>query len=304
MLDKNLTYVVCNLCGSQDYKILFRSTLRDDDFKNSFTQYVISERGPTYGQIVQCKRCNLVYANPRDNVDDIINNYTMVKDEKYFSEWRAREAVFLRGLRLIEKYTAGEGRLLDLGCFTGIFLNLIRRNNWSTLGIEPSKWAVDYGRNKLNLRILQGRFEDFGFDDEFFDVVTMWDVIEHFPDPKSTLSLLNKKLKKGGILYLTTLNFDSIFRKLFGRKYWFFERMHIYYFTPRTIRRMLEECNYKVIKIGLNFRTMSLEYFIFRLKDVSKFLTKIITPISSSCLLKKRNITAYAGEMTIIAKKR
>ena len=304
MLDNNLTYVPCNLCGSKDYKVLFKSTLRDDNLKNSYTQYVISERSPRYGQIVQCKRCALVYANPRDNASDIIHNYTMVKDENYFSEWSAREAVFLRGLRLIEKYAVREGRLLDLGCFTGVFLNLVRKNNWSALGIEPSKWAVDYGRNRLNLKILQGTFEDFEFDDEYFDVVTMWDVIEHISDPKLTLSLLNKKLKKGGILYLTTFNFDSIFRKLFGSKYWFFEQMHIYYFTPRTIRRMLEECNYKVIKIGLNLRTMSPEYLIFRLREVSKFLAKIIAPISSSRLLKKRNITAYAGEMTIIAQKR
>lgn len=304
VLDKNLAYVACNLCGSRHYKILLRSTLKEDDFKNSHIQYTISERGHAYCQIVQCERCNLVYANPRDNDRDIINNYTMVEDEKYLGEWKAREAVFSRKLRLIEKYAAKKGRLLDLGCFAGIFLNLVRRKNWSILGIEPSKWAANYGRNELNLEILQGTLEDFIFNDETFDVVTMWDVIEHLPDPKSTLSLLNKKLKKGGMLYLTTPNFDSIYRKLFGKRYWFIERMHIYYFTPGTIRRMLEESNYEVIEIGLNFKTMSMGYFIFRLKEVSKFLTKIIIILSLLFLLGKRDITVYAGEMTIIAKKR
>lgn len=302
-LDKYLEHVVCNLCGSNDYKVIFRSTLTEDDFQHSHAQYSISERGQTCGQIVQCQRCNLVYVNPREKAQEIINNYTLVKDEKYVTEEKGRRATFLQGLNLIEKYSRGKGKLLDIGCFTGFFLDLARQSGWSVLGIESSKWAVDYGRNELSLGVLQGTLEDFDFEDEVFDVVTMWDVIEHLPDPKSTLLSLNKKLKRGGILFLNTVNYDSIFGKLLRRKFWFIERMHIYYFSSQTIRRMLKECNYEVIKIGLHFKTLSLGYLILRFREVNNYLANIIDFLSTLFLLKKWNVTVYVGQMTIIAKK-
>lgn len=302
-LNKYFEHVACNLCGYDAYKVLFISTLTDDDFKHSYGQYSISQKSPRCGQIVQCERCGLVYVNPREKHQDIIHSYTMVKDEKYLDEERTRSATFLRGLRLIEKYCSQKGSLLEVGCFAGLFLDLARRRGWSVLGIEPSQWAVEYARKKLNLNVLQGAFEDFKFDDDSFDAVTMWDVLEHLPDPKSTLSTLQKKLKKQGILFLNTFNYDSIFRKIFGRKYWFIERMHIYYFSPTTITKMLEACNYRILKIFPHFKTLSLGYYITRLRDVSGFLATIIDPLSSLFFLKKCNITVYVGQMTIIARK-
>lgn len=303
-LDKYSEHVSCNLCGCGEYKILFTSTLTDDDFRYGYEQqYSISQKSPRCGQIVQCKRCMLVYVNPREKPRDIIHSYTMVKDERYLTEQTARRATFLRGLRLIEKYCPQKGRLLDVGCFVGLFLDLARTDGWSVLGIEPSQWAADYAKKRLNLNVLQGAFEDFELDDESFDTVTMWDVIEHLNDPKSILSTLHKKLKDQGILFLNTFNYDSIFRKTLGRKYWFIERMHIYYFSPTTIKKMFEACNYEVLKIIPHFKTLSLGYYITRLKEVNRFLATVAGYIGSFYLFGKRNITMYAGQMTIIARK-
>ena len=303
-LKKYFEYVVCNLCGSNVYKILFTSTISEDDLKHSYAQYSISQKSPGYGQIVQCKRCGLVYVNPREKYRDIIRNYSMVQDEKYLTEESARSATFRRELDLIEKFCPHKGSLLDVGCFTGLFLELARRRGWSVSGIEPSHWAVAYAREKLNLNLMQGVFEDFKFDDRSFDAITLWDVIEHITDPKSTLLALHKKLKDQGILLLNTFNYDSIFRRIFGKKYWFIERMHIYYFNPGTIKKMLEACNYKVLKVIPHFKTLSLGYYITRLRDVNRPLAAIIEPVSSLFALGKRNITMHVGQMTIIASKR
>jgi len=304
IFDENLEHVVCNLCGCAEFKVLFKSTLSEDDFKNSLSQYSISKSRYTCGQVVQCQRCNLVYVNPRDNLDYILENYAAVKDDKYLEELRGRKASFLRGLRLIERFNSRKGRLLDVGCFTGLFLDLVRENGWTALGVEPSQWAVEYARDKLKLNVLQGKLEDIKCDDESFDAVAMWDVVEHLSDPKSTLTLVNKKLKNGGILFLNTPNYDSIFCKIFRRKFWFIERMHLYYFTPSTVRKMLEECNYKVLKTGLHFKTLSLEYFILRLREINITLANIFDVLSSLLFLKKLNLTVYVGQMTVIAKKR
>jgi 2-polyprenyl-3-methyl-5-hydroxy-6-metoxy-1,4-benzoquinol methylase len=295
-----LENVSCNLCGGNAYKILFTSTLTDDDFKRGYAQYSVSEKSPGCGQIVQCEQCGLVYVNPREKLRDIIHSYSMVKDEGYLKEREARSATFLRGLHFLEKYCPQKGRLLDIGCFTGLFLDLARSHGWSVMGIEPSQWAARYARENM----LEGAIEDFKLEDDSFDVVTMWDVAEHLCDPKSALSMLNRTLKKRGILLLNTFNYDSIFRKIFGRRYWFIERMHIYYFTPRTIVKMLEACNYEVLKIIPHFKTLSLGYYITRLRDVSRISAVMINPLSSLFLLNDRNITAYAGQVTIIARKK
>jgi 2-polyprenyl-3-methyl-5-hydroxy-6-metoxy-1,4-benzoquinol methylase len=300
----NLENVLCNLCGSDAYKILFTSTLTDDDFKCGNAQYSISEKSPGCGQIVQCNQCGLVYVNPREKFQDIIYSYGMVKDEGYLKERKARDATFLRGLRFLEKYCPQKGSLLDIGCFTGLFLNLARNHGWSVLGIEPSQWAARYAKEKLDLNVLEGAIEDSQFSDDSFDAVSMWDVIEHLPDPKSTLATLHAKLKTKGVLFLNTFNYDSIFRKLFGRKYWFIERMHIYYFTSRTITKILETCNYEVLRIIPHFKTLSLGYYIRRLKDVSERTAAVINPLSSLFMLNDCDITVYVGQMTIIARKK
>jgi len=300
----NLENVLCNLCGSDTYKILFTSTLTDDDFKCGYAQYSISEKSPGCGQIVQCNQCGLVYVSPREKLQDIIYSYGMVKDEGYLKERKARGATFLRGLRFLEKYCPQKGSLLDIGCFAGLFLNLSRSHGWSGMGIEPSQWAARYAKEKLGLNVREGGVEDTQLEDDSFDAVTMWDVVEHLCDPKSTLSKLNKALKSRGILLLNTINYDSVLRKIFRRKYWFIERMHIYYFTPRTITKMLEACNYEVLKIIPHFKTLSLGYYIQRLSDVSKASAAIMNPLSSLFLLNDLNITAYAGQVTIIARKK
>jgi len=299
-----LEHVVCNICGSQDYEVLFRSTLNEDDFRQSLAQYSISQKSPGCGQIVRCKHCGLAYVNPREKHCDMIDNYAMVKDEEYLKESKSRDITFLRGLRFLERYCPQKGNLLDVGCFVGLFLRLARDHGWSVQGIEPSRWAVQYAKEELNLNVSQGALEDIRLEDGYFNAATMWDVIEHLPDPQSTLSLLHRKLKKDGVLLLNTFNYDSIFRKMCGRKYWFIERMHIYYFSPQTLAKMLMACNYEVLKIIPHFKTLSLGYYVARLKDVSGVLTSLMKPVSSLFGLSKRNITAYAGQMTVIARKK
>jgi 2-polyprenyl-3-methyl-5-hydroxy-6-metoxy-1,4-benzoquinol methylase len=132
----------------------------------------------------------------------------------------------------------------------------------------------------------------------------MWDVVEHLPDPKRTLLTLSKKLKNRGILFLNTVNYASIFRKIFGKKYWFIERMHIYYFTPQTMRKMLEACGYEVLRIIPHFKALSLGYFIERIREISIVPAAIISPLSSFMHAGKHIISVYAGQMTVIARKK
>ncbi|MFC1514745.1 class I SAM-dependent methyltransferase [Candidatus Omnitrophota bacterium] len=302
--NRYLDSVRCNLCGSAEYRVIYESTLTEDDLKGGAGQYSISTKACAYGQIVRCSECGLVYMNPREKPGDMLGKYTAVKDEDYLTEKEMRQDAFARELKRIEKYASHKGRLLEVGCFVGLFLELARSNGWSVSGVEPSAWAVQYAREKLGISVAQAPVEEYRFDDTAFDVVTMWDVVEHLADPKKALASVCKSLKKQGILFLNTPDFNSIIRRIFGRKCWFVLRTHIYYFTPRTIKRMLEECGFEVVVIGRHFKTLSLSYFALRFREVNVFAAGVLGAISRAPLLKNVKITVYAGQMSIIARKK
>src|SRR3989338_7241031 len=303
-LPSNLEFVICNLCGNDTYRVLFPSTLTEEDIKYGHAHYLISQKSPVCGRIVQCRQCGLVYVNPRERASDILLNYAMVQDTAYLLEQEARSATFHRGLRLLERYCPRKGNLLDVGCFVGLFLDIARGQGWSVSGIEPSRWAVEYAREKLNIEVLWGSLVDSKLGPDIFDAITMWDVVEHLSDPKAALLALHGKLRENGVLLLNTVNYNSVFRRIFGRKYWFIERMHIYYFTPETLKKMLEACNYRVVKILPHFKTLSLEYLSARLSDSRRLLSSAMKAIGSLFFLEQRHVTVYTGQMTVIAKKK
>jgi len=101
-----------------------------------------------------------------------------------------------------------KGRLLDAGCGPGFVVkNISAFEGWEVYGCEISPAAVNYAKEKLGLEnVVSGNISDAGFEEESFDIITMWDVIEHIPDPGPFLSGLNRLLKKNGILFVHTPN--------------------------------------------------------------------------------------------------
>ena len=88
-------------------------------------------------------------------------------------------------------------RLLDVGAHVGVFVDVARRRGWDAWGLEPSRWAVQEGR-KQGVNLIQGTLHDAELDSESFDVVTMWDVVEHLADPLDDIREAARILKPGG----------------------------------------------------------------------------------------------------------
>lgn len=169
----------------------------------------------------------------------------------------------------------GKGRLLEVGCGDGRFLKRAQEAGWQVAGIELSKTAATVARSKYGLNVLNGPIEqvyrELGF--EPFDIIMMWGVIEHLQNPAENLKVLRSLLKKGGSLVIYTPNADSIFHRLARLIYsasagiikFPMERliiaMHIMYFTPQTLERLITKCNFSVSKIEMS--DINLE-FIFR----------------------------------------
>jgi 2-polyprenyl-3-methyl-5-hydroxy-6-metoxy-1,4-benzoquinol methylase len=261
-----MEYVTCNLCGADDAVVRFASTLRPERSPDHQNVYLCTCDG--YGvhpPIVQCRRCGLVYANPRQDPSVIIETYEAVKDPLYIEEREGRVLTFERHLRPLERLTGPPNgrRLLDVGAYTGVFVEIAARRGWEAWGVEPSRWAVGEAR-KRGLQVVQGTAETADLPREYFDVVTLWDVVEHLTDPLGELRCIRRLLKPGGLLVVHTIDIGSLFARLMGRRWPWLMEMHLYYFDRRTLRMMLEKAGFVAQSIRAQGRYLRLGYLMSR----------------------------------------
>jgi len=179
----------------------------------------------------------------------------------YNNDKEAMRGVFEEYLNRIAKISKPKGeKLLDIGAATGFFLKIARSRGYEVSGIEISDYAASMGR-KDGLNITTGTIQTVPLENNKFDVVTMWDVIEHLHNPKGDLSKINSRLKKGGILAINTPDCGSLYARLLGSKWHLLvPPEHIYYFNKNSLKLILEKTGFEVIgfsKIGKKF---TLEY--------------------------------------------
>ena len=292
--------IICNLCSKDNYDILYKPKFKKIDKKHFDATSLDSHK--YHGQIVKCKNCNLVYVNPREDLKIILDTYSDVKSLDYLKEKKQKYKDAKRILKIIERYQK-PGKILDLGCFVGFFLKQAERNGWDVYGIEPSKWAVSIA-NKLGLKnVKQGTLDSVKLEDNFLDAVVMIEVIEHLDEPMDVLNKINKKLKLGGTLTIVTPKFDSIYSKLLKNNWWFIENVHLYYFTEKTISKILKKAGFKIIKIKRYYKTFLLSYIFDKLSYFNKSIFSAVKRIIKKSPLKNTSLLVYSGEMLIIARK-
>jgi SAM-dependent methyltransferase len=145
------------------------------------------------------------------------------------------------------------GRLLDVGCGAGYFLDAARAAGWDVRGVELSPAAARVGREQLRLDIFQGTLAEAGFPDGWFDVVTLFEVVEHLRDPGAVLAEAQRIPKPGGLLAVQVPNDLAAFRSSLSRpdnRWWVIPPLHLFYFTDRALRRWLEALSMDVLSLA------------------------------------------------------
>ncbi len=161
----------------------------------------------------------------------------------------------------VERYRSG-GRLLDIGCGTGLFLAVARRRGWKVTGIDECSEATDYAREHFGLEVRQGEFSEMS-EGESFDAITMWDIIEHARDPVGLLAVARERLCPGGVIGISTPNQRSILDVVAGALYhltaqrvtWplekFYIEQHFLYFTPKSLESALARAGLEQLCLDL-----------------------------------------------------
>jgi len=272
--------IACNLCGSRDAKLLYPSTLTNltpnaADFRCTSAAYGV------HPPIVRCNVCRLVYANPRWDSNVVRDSYSVVEDPTYVEEREGRVLTFSRNLQPFEKLVAPNSntrRLLDVGCHIGVMVELAQARHWEAWGIEPSTWAAEQARAR-GLHVITGTLASAEIPADYFDVVTMWDVIEHLTDPAAELRNVHRVLKPGGIFAIHTIDIESWFARLMGKRWPWLMEMHLYYFSPRTLGKMLVQTGYQVIHSSAQGRFLRLGYFATRLEPYNKLVYRVLSAV-------------------------
>lgn len=264
-----LQTVPCPLCGAEDDRTLYEQAVSGFDARLTTDVY------GGFGRIVRCRRCAMIYRNPREPAEEIETAYRSSEDPDAPSEGECRSINALLSLRVIRDHIS-QGRLLEVGSSLGYFLNAAQPR-FEVVGVEPSRWAARMARERFHVQVLEEDVRPDLFGKETFDVVVAIDVLEHLADPLPVLTCLATFLRPGGILYVVTPNIASFSARLLGRWWWGFRPAHLTYFSPDTLGRMLTGAGFEVRQSRSYGRVFSYGYWMSRLKNYPRFLVGILS---------------------------
>ncbi len=257
-------------------------------------------------QIVACDHCGHVYANPRWSEAEVVAAYTAVEDETYVTERSGRELTFDKHLAALEQHVGpANGRsLLDVGAYIGVFVEVAQAAGWQACGVEPSAWAAAEAQ-KHGLDVIQGTQDAAALQDRQFDVITMWDVIEHVAEPVAEIEKSYQLLKPGGWLVIHTMDVHSPMARLMGSRWPWLMDMHLHYFSQQSMAYVLQKVGFEVVWSGAQGRYLRLGYLASRLSGLHGSLGRLAEWGVDRLNLSETAVPVNFGDLfTVYARKR
>lgn len=267
----------------------------------------------------QCEECGLIFL---DRVASIIDSYLDPLEYHHENHQNTTSCDIVFGLEKRKNFVyrfKKSGKLLDIGCGTGRFifyLTKTAKKDWKAIGVEPDITSTNFGKEKYGVEIINDKFEDIHLDEKF-DVITLWDVIEHVENPELLLKKAYSLLNEQGIMIIRTPNYESLDAKLFAECWAGFDApRHNFVFGKSLLVNLLKNHDFNIVytttKIGgyQNF-LKSLSFYISK-KVNSPILKKMILRMINSIFIKSVGYIVYnlffsgqmGGEITICAQKR
>lgn len=272
---KKYNYYKCLRCGLfSTYPLPDRQTIKKH-YKNRFQK----------GNYDLLRKYSKQYKRIYQNFTDEIEKTLLLKNKNQ-----------LRGLKV-----------LDIGCFIGEFLELMKEKGAQVYGFELQKEAVKIANEKLHGRAYRIDVMNDKFPEQKFDIVTMIGLIEHVTNPIKLIKKCKKILKKDGLIFIQTPNTDSLFAKFMG-KYWppYSPVEHIHLFSRQSLEKVLRTNGFQHIQFKQSWKKLPIGYVYNMLKNFGPEFYVITKPFNFiiNTVLKDFSFPFYIGEMIITAQKK
>jgi SAM-dependent methyltransferase len=249
--------VRCRLCGADEFDVLVEGRERRHGLPGEF-------------RLVKCRRCDLVYLNPRPTAEALRTYYP-----QDYSPYRAQRGLFgflTRRLRRREAFQLrhslpAAAEVLELGCAAGDLLVPLREAGFHVTGVELSDQAASIARMEHHLDVHTATLADAPLEGKVFDAIVMRNVIEHLPDPRTDLERAASMLRPGGLLFIRTDNVGSLDARIFGAFWYGFDfPRHLTLFSSETLPALVRSAGLEVVQVQYSLVPthwiMSLRYWM------------------------------------------
>lgn len=244
--------------------------------------------------VVDCDGCGLTYVTPRLPPEALL---AQVYDGGYwrsdaprrrgYADYLGEGALYRRTFalrkRFVDRWVRGPGRALDVGCAAGYFLEVLRAAGWDVTGVEPSAPAREAARAALGAERVLERLDHAALVPGSFDLITMWDVVEHLPDPVASLRRARELLAPGGRLVLETQNVASLAARALGRRWQHYKHSeHLFHLHPGTLTALLGRAGLRPLARTARYggKYVSPAFVAERAANVSALLARLLSPLA------------------------
>ena len=254
----------CPICGSSNNDVF----IDGEDRVLTLSNVGSSRDALSHGRILSCRDCRFCFRQLRPHDYELAALYRDASDEIYEQEMAGRSTTARKYACLVQKYQAKAGTLLDVGCASGAFLRIMADCGWIVTGVEPSENHYRRALRHLDgLGIVQQRTLQSSELTHGFDVVTMWDVLEHVTEPVKFMRKCGDLLRPGGHLFVKTPNINSIQARLMNARWPLLLAEHLNYFNTESLRLCGKQAGLRWLRFGRSAVRFSIGYVLFRLSQ-------------------------------------
>ncbi len=289
--------IKCPLCASSSYEIVYPALPAHRE-----SRYAPAQSTRETGMIVRCGICDVVYKAPFPKQETLKAGYEESIDNQYVTLLPERRASFLGVIKNIERRVK-RGRLLDIGCGEGTLLDIARQRGWDVTGVEPNKHFVAWAEKNYHLSILQGDAHHLRLCKNYYDVITLLDVIEHVHNPDLYLKRCYQLLAPGGVIFISTPNFDSIISRVMRRRWFYILSIHVFYFTTKTLSALLRKSGFVSVKVHKYMLKTSLGYVLEKSHNYIGTVGVALDKLARATKAHRWPIKYWLGQSMFIAEK-
>ncbi len=292
----------CMICDTRAFdREVYAMNFRPDDLN---THVFSARRVPDrkHYRMVRCTQCGLLRSDPILSDEDLGRLYAG-SQFTYAAEAEFTGATYLRYLREALPFVRERGRIMEIGCGSGFFLEHALDEGFAEAwGVEPSVAAVEHASERVRNRIRIGLYDRTTFAPEQFDMICAFQILDHAPDPAAMLRACVEHLRPGGVALFINHDAGALSARLLGELSPIVDVEHTVLFDQGTMRHLFERCGFRVERVFSVVNRYPLQYWA-KMTPLPKPLKAAVATMLDRSGLGRIAVSLKAGNLGAIAVK-